>query len=492
MFTVAAFGQQSYPYYGPQQGYPAAPGSYPSQQSWPPPQQGYPQQQQPAPQDTGQQFLSPDQLNNLVAPIALYPDPVLSEVLAASTYPLEVVEAEQWVGQHSHLQGEQLVDAARQMNWDPSVQALVAFPDALAMLTRDIQWTTDLGNAFLAQQADVLAAVQRLRAAAEQNGRLQSTPQQAVTNEPPPAGQYGPGPIQIQPVNPQVVYVPAYNPEYVWGAPAAGAYPAVGYPSPELGILFGVASFVGSLFAGFLSFGGWGWGISWLTHSLFLNGLFLTHFGFGGFGGFGHNAPFAGRYGTHMAWEHNPAHRMGVAYPSRALAARFGGSYGAHSLASGGGGFRGSSYGPSYQGGGMGFRGEQSRAYAGASPSYSRSYSSPYSSPYASPYSGPARSYGGSGGYGERAPSVSQYSARGFYAAPGRYSAPGRAPANSFGNNFAERGFGGGGGAAHFSAPHFSAPRSSGGKHSGGGHFGGGHSGGGHSGGGHSGGGHRK
>ena len=101
------------------------------------------------------------------------------------------------------------------------------------MLTRDVRWTTDLGNAFLAQQADVLAAVQRMRAMAEQNGRLQSTPQQAVTSEPPPAGQYGPGPIQIQPVNPQVVYVPTYNPEYVWGAPAVGVYRLWGTPRPR-------------------------------------------------------------------------------------------------------------------------------------------------------------------------------------------------------------------------------------------------------------------
>src|SRR5512146_2661231 len=100
-------------------------------------------------------LLSPDQLDNLVAPIALYPDPLLGQVLAASTYPLEVVEAEQWLQQNRNLQPAQLIDAARQQNWDPSVQALVAFPDALDLLSRDARWTTDLGNAFLAQQADV-------------------------------------------------------------------------------------------------------------------------------------------------------------------------------------------------------------------------------------------------------------------------------------------------------------------------------------------------
>ena len=107
---------------------------------------GTPDTQQTAP------LLSPDQLNNLVAPIALYPDPLLSQVLSASTYPLEIVQAQQWLGQSRNLQGTQLVEAAKQQNWDPSVQALVVFPNALALLANDIRWTTDLGNAFLAQQ----------------------------------------------------------------------------------------------------------------------------------------------------------------------------------------------------------------------------------------------------------------------------------------------------------------------------------------------------
>src|SRR5580698_7663741 len=148
--------------------------------------------------------LSSDQLDDLVAPIALYPDPLLGQVLAASTYPLELVEASQFVQQNSNLRGQDLMNAARQQNWDPSVQALVAFPDVLTMLTRDIRWTTDLGNAFLAQQSDVMNAIQGMRARAQQNGRLQSTPQENVTT------QYGDGgsDIQIQPTNPNVVYVP--------------------------------------------------------------------------------------------------------------------------------------------------------------------------------------------------------------------------------------------------------------------------------------------
>src|SRR5246127_3839053 len=108
------------------------------------------------------QLLAPNQLDNLAAPIALYPDQLLSQVLAASTYPLEIVEAQQWLGQNQNLHGAQLIDAARQQNWDPSIQALVAFPEVLTMLSRNVRWTTDLGNAFLAQQVDLMNAVQRL------------------------------------------------------------------------------------------------------------------------------------------------------------------------------------------------------------------------------------------------------------------------------------------------------------------------------------------
>ena len=132
--------------------------------------------QQPAQAPPPAQLLNPDQLDDLVAPIALYPDPLLSQVLVASTYPLEIVEASQWLQQNRNLQGQQLVAAARQQNWDPSVQALVVFPDVMGKLSSDVSWTTDLGNAFLAQQADVMNAVQRMRARAQAAGRLNSDP----------------------------------------------------------------------------------------------------------------------------------------------------------------------------------------------------------------------------------------------------------------------------------------------------------------------------
>ncbi len=268
-----------------------------------------PQPPAPAP------LLSPDQLDTLVAPIALYPDQLLGQVLAASTYPLELIEAQQWIQEQRGLRGPQLIEAAKQQNWDASVQAMAAFPDVLAMLTRDVRWTTDLGNAFLAQQADVMAAIQQMRARAQSNGRLRTTPEQTVTT------QYddGQSAIGIQPADPQVVYVPQYNPVYVWGPPAWGAYPALYYPPSGFG--FGPAVFLGSLFSGLLGFGGWGWGLSWLGHgaALFFNALFCSHFGFGG----GH---FAGGFGERSVWVHDPGHRLGVAYPSQVTGRFNGGS----------------------------------------------------------------------------------------------------------------------------------------------------------------------
>src|SRR3984957_5877005 len=139
--------------------------------------------------------LNPQQLQDLVAPIALYPDNLLSQILAASTYPIEIVEAQQWLQQNRNLKGQALMDAAKQQNWDPSVQALVVFPDVLTRLNQDIRWTTDLGNAFLAQQADVMHAVQDMRAKAQANGKLNTTPQETVTTQ----TQNGQSAIVIQP-----------------------------------------------------------------------------------------------------------------------------------------------------------------------------------------------------------------------------------------------------------------------------------------------------
>src|ERR1700674_5706280 len=165
------------------------------------------QDEAPAPPPPGQ-TLTPDQLNNLVAPIALYPDPLLSQVLVASTYPLEVVQAFQWLQRNPGLTGPDLTAAAADQNWDPSIQALVVFPDVLKRLNDDVSWTTNLGNAFLAQQQDVMDAVQRMRQEAQQAGKLASTPQQNVVSE----NEGGQPYIDIEPAYPDVIYVPVYDP----------------------------------------------------------------------------------------------------------------------------------------------------------------------------------------------------------------------------------------------------------------------------------------
>jgi hypothetical protein len=209
--------------------------------------QSFQPQQEVIRQEAPRRLLSPEQLDALVAPIALYPDQLLSQSLAASTYPLELVEAQQWLQQHSDLHGSELIEAAKQLNCDPSVQVMVAFPDALRLLTQNVRWTTDLGNAVLAQQSDVMDAIQRLRAKAHQNGYLTETPRQTVTTQP--------GPVQnaiaIQPADPQIVQVPAYNPERVWGpAPASAEYPSLWYPSVSSGSGFGSPVEIGSLLTG--------------------------------------------------------------------------------------------------------------------------------------------------------------------------------------------------------------------------------------------------
>jgi len=430
-------------------------------------------------------LLSPDQLSNLVAPVALYPDPLLSQVLAASTYPLEIAEAAQWLQRNGNLQGTQLMDAAKQQNWDPSVQALVAFPDALKLLGNDIRWTTDLGNAFLAQQSDVMSAVQGMRARAQANGRLSTTPQQVVTTD----TQGNQSAIEIQPADPQVVYVPVYNPAYVWGPPAWGAYPDLWYPDYfgfGFGFGFGPGIYIGSFFPGWIGWGGWGWGCGWFGNGLFVNTGFFSRYGFrGGFGG-----GFAGRgFGGRGAWAHDPGHRMGVPYSNSAVASRFSSSR-FNGSGAGGRQFSSISRGNSGQalggranaseanrgqsGGWRSFNGDNRAATSGnagsnrqASANFSRGTSQGYGAPAANyRANGSAQSYRGQPSYNRS--SASAYSApRGqSYSAPRSYSSPS--------GNFAASPSRSSSGMRSFSAP-----RSSGG-HSGSSRGSGGHSGGGH------------
>src|SRR6185369_9351418 len=168
------------------------------------------------------------------------------------------------------------------------------------------RWTTDLGNAFLAQQSDVMSAVQRMRARAQANGRLQSSPQETVTQQ----MEGGQPIIQIEPANPEVIYVPSYDPTYVWGAPAWGYYPSLYYPSYGFG--WGSGINVGVWFGGFGGFGGWrswGWAPNWYGHSVYVNTAFFGRYGFrGGYSGYGGGRVYGGG-GGRTVWAHDPGHR---------------------------------------------------------------------------------------------------------------------------------------------------------------------------------------
>jgi len=152
--------------------------------------------------------IPPDQLDSLVAPIALYPDPMLAQVLAASTYPLEIIQLQQFLAKNPGLKDKELADTVAKQPWDPSIQALAGLPEVVKRLADDIQWTTDLGNAFLAQQSDVMDAVQRMRKKAQDKGNLKSTEQQVVETKVVESKSV----IVIEQANPQVVYVPSYDP----------------------------------------------------------------------------------------------------------------------------------------------------------------------------------------------------------------------------------------------------------------------------------------
>jgi Protein of unknown function (DUF3300) len=269
----------------------------------------------PASANAGQaKPLSSQQLDNLVAPIALYPDPLLGEVLAASTYPFEVAEAEQWVQDHPKWKPSRLMKDAKKQNWDPSIQGLVAFPQVLERLNRNISWTTPLGNAFLAQQKDVMQAVQRMRMQAQAAGKLQSTPQETVAM----ANQGGQSAITIEPANSDVWFVPYYNPAFVWGPPIYGYYPAILYPGVDIGFDWGLGIDLGLYFGGWggWGWGGWGWAPDWYGGGILLNHSFFHRYGFNHFHG--------DALGS-SAWTHDPGHRLGVPYGNSEVADRFAG-----------------------------------------------------------------------------------------------------------------------------------------------------------------------
>ena len=200
-------------------------------------------------------LLTEPELEQLVAPIALYPDPLLANVLIASTYPLEVVQAERWYKKNKDLEGDALQEALATQDWDDSIKDLVSVPDALEMMNNDLDWTQKLGDAVLAQQSDVMNAVQVLRARAKENGTLESNPQQTVTvtqtvvqssdgssgsGEASSQGGQTQDVIAIQPTDPEKIYVPYYEPAVAYGAWPYPSYQPYYFP-PPLGYRFGSA-----------------------------------------------------------------------------------------------------------------------------------------------------------------------------------------------------------------------------------------------------------
>jgi len=422
----------------------------------------------PNPSQTEAQPFVAEQLEQLVAPIALYPDNLVAQILAAATYPAQVVAADNWLRSQGAVPPEQIAAGANaQTTWDPSIKALTAFPQVLDLMNHDIRWTTDLGNAYYNQPQDVLQTIQVMRRRAQAAGTLQSSPQEQVSSNQ--------GYIQLAPANPQVVYVPTYNPWAVYGAPVApypgfswlGAIGSVLGDGLRFGSGIGLAAFSNTPF-------GWaGWLLNWLTSSIFFNhspyysnSMSVAHWGGrdwnrswgsgrGGYGaqnggmnrrptGFGRSEQSYGRYGNVYAERgfSRPAVRTGQndafnRYAERPILPAREQAY-AHA----------SGYGQS-------FYGSQPRAalprpmtnYGGSQFNRSPSYSEPRNS-FAQHAYAPPRSYGGERSY------MQAY----------------RSPEHSGGFHL----FGGGrsGGGSHASFHESKAPKMSGGggHHSGGGH----------------------
>ncbi|MGC1452367.1 MAG: DUF3300 domain-containing protein [Candidatus Sulfotelmatobacter sp.] len=293
-----------------------------------------PSTQQAAPQEQAAPKIPNDQLDSLVAPIALYPDPLLAQVLAASTYPLEIIQLQQWMQQHKDLKDKALTDAVQKQDWDPSVQAMAPLPDVVKQLAENVKWTTDLGNAFLAQQADVMDAVQRMRAKAKNAGNLKSTEQQKVETKVVETKTV----VVIEQANPQVVYVPSYNPVVVYGPPVY-PYPPIVYPPPSYyaagaAIAFGVGIAIGAAYHG-----GWGYNCGWGSHNsvnINVNNNYVSHYNKTNVNNVNrnnvNNVNNVNRSGN-STWQHNPQHRGGTPYSNKATATQYGGTARGDSMA---------------------------------------------------------------------------------------------------------------------------------------------------------------
>ncbi len=414
--------QQQYPVQDP-----GDPGAQQPQDAGPPPSAYVPQ--------------SPEQLEQLVAPIALYPDSLVAQTLAAATYPQQVQDANSWMQQYGNQPPAQLAQQVNTMPWDPSVKALTAFPTVLDMLAKGQQWTIALGNAYYNQPADVMTAVQAMRVRAQDAGQLRSTPQLAVVNE-------GPDVI-IQPVNPEVVYVPYYNPWVVYGAPIpvfVGFYrpppPPGFFFAAGLGIGFGIGIGIG-VFGGF----GWGyhaWAPNWRSNTIIVNNrTFISHsttvINRGHFGAYNQGFDHAGARG----FEHASFNRNAPMYNGHPMSAANRPAAGGFNRPGGANGFNRPGGNTNFNRPGAATTNRPSAASAyrpGGTPN--RTTASGYNRPAAQaarPAGGYSRPTGTAGGYSRPTGTTGNYSR----------------PAGT--NNRPT----GGGGARPQAAPHASAPRAS-------------------------------
>jgi hypothetical protein len=289
--------------------------------------------QQPGPAATP---FKPEELEQIAAPIALYPDPLLAQIFMASTYPLEIVQAARLVKEQPNLKGDALNQELQKQPWDDSVKSLVTFPQVLSMMNEKLDWTQRLGDAFLAQQAGLMEAVQRLRAKAQAQGTLKDTKEQKVVVEvvtPPPgaAPPAAPAPsapppptvIKIEPTDPQVVYVPTYNPTVVYGGWPYPAYPPYAYYPP--GYVAGAAFFS---FAAGVAVGGAIWGnCDWNGGDVNINNNQYNNFtkNVNKSDVAAKRSEIQSKRGSGQAgkWEHNPEHRKGVQYRDQGTQQRF-------------------------------------------------------------------------------------------------------------------------------------------------------------------------
>jgi hypothetical protein len=252
------------------------------------------------------------ELDSLVAPIALYPDTLLAQTLAASTYPLEVMQLDQWMGKNPTLKDQALANAVASQPWDPSVQALAAYPDVVKRMAENIQWMTDMGNAFLAQQKDVMDAVQRMRVKAQGTGNLKTSAETKVETQTTPGGEQV---VEIEQTNPQFAYVPSYDPATVYGPPPAEyPYYPYSYPGyrPGAALAWGTAVVLGHAWAH-----NWG-NCNWNDANVTINNN----------NNFNRNSTRNVNRGTVQGngWQHNPQHRGNAPYANRQTANKYGGA----------------------------------------------------------------------------------------------------------------------------------------------------------------------